>query len=75
MSGSSDPCRTSANTTTEAVPNEILNNCDMATKLVPKEIEYYHRMRSEYLRISLLKTSHRNRARGLPGALLYRATD
>jgi len=27
----------------EAVPNKIPNDCDMATELVPKEIENYHR--------------------------------
>jgi len=29
--------------TTEAVPNAVPNNCDMATELVPKEIENDHR--------------------------------
>ena len=32
----------SANMTTEAVPNEVPNDCDMATELVPKEIANDH---------------------------------
>jgi len=58
QSNEPDPYRTRANTYTEAVPNEIPNDCnmateavpnaipndcDMATELVPKEIEYYYR--------------------------------
>jgi len=53
-----DRCQTSANTDTEAVPNEIPNNsnmaieavpdeipndCDMTTQSSPNEIEYDHR--------------------------------
>jgi hypothetical protein len=33
-----DPCRTSANTDTEAVPNEMPNDCNMAIEEVPDEI-------------------------------------
>ena len=29
--------------TTKALPNEVPNDCDMATELVPKEIENDHR--------------------------------
>jgi len=28
--------------TTEAVPNEVPNDCDMATELVTQEIKYNH---------------------------------
>ena len=35
--------RYTANMATEAVPNEIPNDCDMATKLVLKEMENDHR--------------------------------
>jgi len=31
------------NMASEAVPNEVPNDCDMATKLVPYGIEYDHR--------------------------------
>jgi hypothetical protein len=31
------------NMATEAVPNAITNDCDMGTELVPKEIEYDYR--------------------------------
>jgi hypothetical protein len=34
-----DPCQKSANKNTDALPNEIPNDCDMTTELVPKEIE------------------------------------
>jgi len=33
-----DPCRTSANTDTEVVPNAIPNHCNRATEAVPNEI-------------------------------------
>jgi len=61
--------------TTEAVPNEIQNeiqnDCDMATELVPKAIENDHRaysLRSHSDRYHCRKTAHRDRMRGLPGA-------
>ena len=38
-----DPCQTRANMATEAVPIGRPNNCDMATELVPKEIEHDYR--------------------------------
>jgi len=38
-----DPCRTSANPDTKAIPSEIPNDCDMTTEFVPNEIESDHR--------------------------------
>jgi hypothetical protein len=39
-----EPCRTRANTNTEAVTNQIPNDCDVPTKLDPKEIKTNHRV-------------------------------
>jgi len=75
-----DPWRTSANMATEPVPNAIPNNCDMATDLVPKEIENDHRayriayrMASrETVKITTKRWSPRSHSNGYSTEAVYR---